>query len=87
MRPSPAGTMQAAPTERELLERHGHVGAAAGRDPRHLGLVVDLLRADPVRPDAGGVDHVVGLDLESLAALGVDAGDAAGARRRGRAVR
>ena len=29
-----------------------------GRDPRHLGLVVDLLGADPVGPDAGRVDHV-----------------------------
>ena len=63
------------PRQRELLRREGHVRAAAGRDPRHLGLVVDLLGPDPVGPHAGGVDHVVGLDLELLARLGVAAAD------------
>ena len=71
--------MQAASPQRQRLRRDGDVGAAAGRDPRHLLLVVDLLGPDPVGPDAGRVDDVVGLDLEALAGLGVDAGDAGGA--------
>ena len=40
------------------------MGAAAGRDPGHLGLGVELLGPDPVGPYAGGVDHVVGPDHE-----------------------
>ena len=40
------------------------VGAAARPDPRHLGLVVQLLGPDRVGPDAGRVDDVVGADLE-----------------------
>ena len=47
--------------------------AARGLDARHLGLVVDLLGPDPVRPDARGVDHVVGGDPEALAALDLHA--------------
>ena len=43
--------------DRQLLQRHGDVGAAAGSDPRHLGLVVDLVGPDPVGPDAGRVDR------------------------------
>ena len=38
--------------------------AAAGPDHRHLGLVVELVGADAVRPHAGGVDDRLGLDRE-----------------------
>ena len=38
--------------------------APARRDPRHLRLVEDLVGPDPVRPDAGRVDDVRGLDLD-----------------------
>ena len=64
--------------QRQLLERQGHVGAAARGDPRHLGLVEDLAGADPVRPDPGGVDDVRGFDLDRGAGLGVAADDAPG---------
>ncbi len=77
VRSAPAGTTQAA-FSAKLFHRHGHVGAAAGSDARHLGLVVDLLGADSVGPDAGRVDDVVGLDLEPVAARAVDADDAGG---------
>ncbi len=60
---------------REVVAVEQHVGAAAGRDPRHV-LLLDQLRAHPVGPDAGRVDDVLGLDLEALARLGLDRGDA-----------
>ena len=78
MRPSPAGTMQAARPSGSFVQRHRDVGAAAGSDPRHLLLVEDLLRTDAVGPDAGRVDDVVGSDLEPLAGLGVATDDAVG---------
>ena len=78
-RPSPAGTMQAALAGREVVAVDQHVGAAAGRDPRHVLLLDRLLGADAVGEDAGRVDHVVGLDLDPLARLGLDEGDAGGA--------
>jgi hypothetical protein len=52
------------------------VRAAAGRDLRDLGLVVNLVGPDAVRPDAGRVDHVLTQDLERLAGLGLAARDA-----------
>ena len=51
------------------------MGAAAGRDPRHV-LLLDDLGTDPVGPDAGRVDDVLGLDLEAFPRLGLDRGDA-----------
>ena len=47
------------------------VRAAAGPDDRHLGLVVQLGRAQPVGPHAGGVDDVRRADLELVPALRV----------------
>ncbi len=78
VRSSPAGTMQAALARSSFSGDERQVGAAAGSDPRHLGLVVDLLRADAVGPDPGRVDHVGGGDLERLAGLEVGADHPAG---------
>ena len=47
------------------------VRAAARADHRHLGLVVELRRAQPVGPHAGRVDDVRGPHLELGAALAV----------------
>jgi hypothetical protein len=55
------------------------VRAAAGADDRHLGLVVQLLRAQAVGPHACGVDDAVGPDLERLAASRLAHAHAAGA--------
>ncbi len=51
----------------EVVGREQDVGAAAGRDPRDLLLLEDLVRPDPVGPDAGGVDDVGRAHLEALA--------------------
>ena len=63
--------------ERQRLVREGDVRAPRGADARHLGLVVQLLGAQPIGPHARGVDHVVGAQLEALAAQGVAHADAA----------
>ena len=55
-RPSPAGTMQAASPVESIVAVDQHVGAAAGRDPRHVLLLDRLLGPDPVGEDAGRVD-------------------------------
>jgi hypothetical protein len=44
------------------------VRPAARPDARHLLLAVELLRPQPVRPYASGVDHVGGAELELTAA-------------------
>ena len=64
--------------DREALAGQDDVGAAAGPDDRHLGLVVQLARADPVGPHAGGVDDRPRAHRERLAALGVAHVGAAG---------
>src|SRR3954454_15619918 len=61
--------------KRLLVERY--VGASAGRDAGHIGLVVDLLGADLVGPPTGRVDHGVGGYLERLARVPLEATDAA----------
>ena len=71
--------MQAARAGREVVAVDQQVGAAARRDPRHVLLLDHLLGADAVGEDAGRVDDVVGLDLDALARLGLDEGDAGGA--------
>ena len=63
----------------QALGREDDVRAAAGPDHRHLGLVVELVGADAVRPHAGGVDDRLGRDRERLAGLGVADLGAAGA--------
>ena len=63
--------------QRERLVGERDVRAARGADARHLGLVVQLLGAQPIGPHAGGVDHVVGAQLEALAAERVAHADAA----------
>ena len=55
------------------------MGAPARPDLRDLLLGEQLVGPDPVGPDAGGVDDVVGADLEALAGLGLGAADAVGA--------
>ena len=77
--PRPPGRCRRRASTGSWSSGDGHVGAAARRDPRHLGLVVDLLGADPVGPDAGRVDHVVGLDLERSPVSASTAGDPGGA--------
>ena len=64
---------------REVVAVDQHVGAAARLDPRHVLLLDHLLGADAVGEDAGRVDDVLGLDLEALARLGLEHGDAGGA--------
>ena len=39
---------------------------------RQLGLAVELLRAQLIRPHAGGVDDVRGAHVQALAALGIE---------------
>ena len=60
-----------ADVHRQALAREDDVRAAAGPDHRHLGLVVQLVGADAVRPHAGGVDDGLGPDRERLARVGV----------------
>ena len=78
IRPSPAGTMQAAwPIGRSAWSRIRWVprlGAIRGTSSSST-----LLGPDLVGPDAGRVDDVVGADLDPLARLGLDEGDAGGA--------
>src|SRR5690242_13742456 len=75
--PPPAGRYDRAGRERQGLARERDVRAARGADPRHLGLVVELLGAQPVRPHAGGVDDVLRAHLEALAGVPVADADAA----------
>src|SRR5918911_484801 len=51
---SSAGRRDRAAHHRERRARQHDVGAAARADDRHLGLVVELVRAQPVGPHAGG---------------------------------
>jgi hypothetical protein len=60
---------------RQVARVDDQVGAAAGRDSRHV-LLLDHLGADRVGPDAGRVDDVVGVDLDPFARVGLDEGDA-----------
>ena len=72
---------RAAADERQVLVAQRDVRPAAWGDARHLRLVVQLLGAQPVGPDAGRVDDVRGPDDELGAARGVahlHAGGAAG---------
>jgi hypothetical protein len=64
--PAARGDDGAGLVDRQGLGREGDVGPAAGADRRHLGLVVQLLGADPVGPHPGGVDHVAGPHGELL---------------------
>ena len=70
---------RAAADKREILVADGDVGAAARADERHLGLVVELLRAQPIGPHAGRVDDVRRADDELVAAHGVADPDPGGA--------
>ena len=78
-RAAAAGGGDRARHHRQRRSRHDDVRAAAGPDDRDLGLVVQLLGPQPVRPHAGRVDHVVGPDLQLGAGLGVDHPRPAGA--------
>ena len=53
-----------------------------GPDHGHLGLVVQLVGPQAVGPHAGGVDHVLGADLDLLAAVAIDGAGAAGGQAR-----
>ena len=77
-RPPPAGTI-APPISGSVLAAQRDVRAAARADAGHLGLVVQLARAQAVGPDAGRVDDRVGAHDELVAALGVADAHAAGA--------
>jgi len=70
-RPAPARRGDRAGHQRERGARQHDVRAAARADHGHLGLVVELLRPQPVRPHPGRVDHARGAHLELLAAGGV----------------
>ncbi len=59
----------------EVVAIEQDVGAAAGRDPRHV-LLLGHLGADAVGPNAGRVDDALRFDLEALARLRLDRGDA-----------
>ena len=61
---------------REVGAVEQEVGAAARLDPRHVLLLDHLLGPQPVGPDAGRVDDVLGEDLDPLARLRLDEGDA-----------
>ena len=63
-----AGRDDRADVERQVLAAERDVRAARGADDRDLGLVVQLVGAQAVGPDAGGVDDVGGPDDERLAA-------------------
>ena len=78
-RAAAAGGRDRSRHHRQRRARHDDVRAAAGSDDRHLGLVVQLLGPQPVGPHAGGVDHVLGADLQLGAGLGVDHARPAGA--------
>ena len=68
-RPARAGRHDRAADERQVLVAQRHVGAAARPDDRQLGLVVQLLRAQPIGPHSRRVDDVLGTHVEALAAL------------------
>jgi hypothetical protein len=58
--------------EWQIVTADGEVGAAAWPDTWQLRLVVQLLRAQLVRPHSGRVHHVCGAHLELRAALAVE---------------
>ena len=66
--PLPRGHDRAG-VQRQVLVAQDDVAAPAGGDLRQLGLGVQLVGANPVRPHARGVDHVLGADGERTARL------------------
>ena len=74
-----AGRDDRAADERQIVVVDRDVRAAARTDARQLGLAVELLGPQLVRPDAGRVDDVRCTHVEGVAALDVEHRDPAGA--------
>ncbi len=70
-RPPAAGGNDGPGIHRQPVARERDVGTAARPDSRHVLGLVDLVRADPVGPHAGGVHHVVRahVDLRATGAV------------------